>query len=533
MQQNASAMGQVGRLGVNSEPRSLQAEGHVPITNLRVWIGFPVLAALSACGGVDEQPADKVSTAASSKSAWSESATVSRAPSAKDSGGQRSKVSTNQFPCGSGAPSPVLPRGELGSAAPPVARVVDLMTVPVSPVRFARYEIHAGMSYSYGFAVQDYDCDSRPDVSFFDSEVHFRDLLRSSDKGAIGYIHWNGGSLERIASNETYPELPPPPEEIVLFERHLSVDVNGDGRPDVVGVLNSHGAVVAYLNPGVRGVAWDRQYLSVETPGAVNIAEGDLDTDGDADLVVAMRVQPSTSPDPGVRGLVWLENPGQEPGQWWQHPVEGSADLVEPRNLSAADVDGDGALDIVVGDASTGLLSWFKRVAGGGWERRDIANVTTIHGHFGTTMDIDRDGHMDILQPVYQGIVWVRNRGRGEGWDVIPIARFEHEIVQIVVSDVGLGDLDLDGKSDIVFSILTLSESPLRVRRGGVYWLRQNEGAWDAFRILFEENATVGLSLLDYDGDGDVDVLSNSEYQRNAVTLWINQGRGPTAGGPS
>jgi len=397
------------------------------------------------------------------------------------------------------------------------------MTVPVSPVRFTRYEIHAGMSYSYGFAVQDFDCDSRPDISFFDSEVASRNLLRSGEIGAVGYVHWNGGALQRIVSNETYPEVPAPSLEVTLFERHLSMDVNGDGRPDVVGVVNSHGAVVAYLNPAVRGVEWDRQYLSTATPAAVNIAAGDLDADGDSDLVVAMRVQPTTAPDPAVRGLVWLENPGRAAGEWRQHPVEGSADLVDPRNLSAADLDGDGQLDIVVGDASTGLLSWFKRVGGAAWERRDIASVTTIHGHFGTTMDIDRDGHMDILQPVYQGIVWVRNRGRGQGWDVIPIARFEREIVQIVVSDVVLGDLDLDGKSDIVFSILTLSESPTRMRRGGVYWLRQNQGAWDAFRILFEENATVGLSLLDYDGDGDLDVLSNSEYQRNAVTLWINE----------
>ena len=504
----------------------------MPIANLRVWIGLSVLAALSACGDVGEQRAGEAATVPASKSGWSESTAVSRPTSVKG-GGQRSKVSINQFTCASNTQPPVLPRGELGSAAPPVAGLIDLMAVPVSPVRFTRYEIHAGMSYSYGFAVQDYDCDSRPDVSFFDSGVFFRDLLRSSEKGAIGYVYWNGGGLQRIASSQTYPEIPAPPSEVTLFERHLPVDVNGDGRPDVVGVLNSHGAVVAYLNPAVRGVEWDRRYISVATPGAVNIAAGDLDADGDPDLVVAMRVQPSTSPDPSVRGLVWLENPGQEPGQWSQHPVEGSADLVEPRNLSAADLDGDGQLDIVVGDASTGLLSWFKRVGGGGWERRDIANVTAIHGHFGTTMDIDRDGHMDILQPVYQGIAWVRNRGRGEGWDVIPIARFEHEIVQIVVSDVALGDLDLDGKSDIVFSILTLSESPLRVRRGGVYWLRQNEGAWDAFRILFEENATVGLSLLDYEGDGDVDVLSNSEYQRNAVTLWINQRRAPTAVGSS
>jgi hypothetical protein len=43
--------------------------------------------------------------------------------------------------------------------------------------------------------------------------------------------------------------------------------------------------------------------------------------------------------------------------------------------------------------------------------------------------------------------------------------------------------------------------------------------------VYADENAAVAVSLVDYDGDGDLDIVSNSEYQQNAVTLWLNKVR--------
>lgn len=426
-----------------------------------------------------------------------------------------------KFNCAADRPTPApTARGSL-SVAPPASEF-NLLAAPPTTVQFARYDLRSGMSYSYGFAVADFDCDARQDISFFDSYTPGRDAFRVGT-GAIGYLQWNGGPQETIVASDSFPDLPASANGTVLFERHIAMDVDGDGRLDIVGVVNSHGTVAAYLNPGYRGQAWQRVTLSTRLPGALNIASGDLDGDGRLDIIVSMRQQPSTDPDPATKGVAWLRNPGGAGLAWVQSSIDGTSDLIDPRTLVVADFDKDGRMDVAVSDNGTGQLTWFGKSSGEStWRRHLIPGVLTVHGHFGIAVDLDNDGQVDILQPSYQGIVWLRNLDGGQNWQATPIANFALENRQLIVTELAVGDLDLDDHSDIVFVVSSLSSLPAEARRGGVYWLRQSPSAWELNEILRADSATVGVSLLDYDGDGDVDIVSNNEYQSNSVTVWLN-----------
>jgi hypothetical protein len=95
---------------------------------------------------------------------------------------------------------------------------------------------------------------------------------------------------------------------------------------------------------------------------------------------------------------------------------------------------------------------------------------------------------------------------------------------------VRVGDIDGDGKLDIVFSCEGAAD------RSGVAWLSYRKGPtdahWDAHEIGGREGVKFDLvQLLDLDGDGDLDAIT-CEEARNLGLIWYeNPTKGPKAGG--
>jgi len=79
-----------------------------------------------------------------------------------------------------------------------------------------------------------------------------------------------------------------------------------------------------------------------------------------------------------------------------------------------------------------------------------------------------------------------------------------------------VGDIDLDGRPDIV-----LSADRARGERRGIVWLRYRdspfEPAWDAFDVTGPQGVKFDLNLLlDVDADGDLDILNTEEHDNAA-----------------
>ena len=417
------------------------------------------------------------------------------------------------------ATPPATPLGQFDSSAIPTNVRTDLRIAPASTVRFERTDLLANMVYAYGTAVADYDCDGRWDVSLFDS---FVSTLRRPP-GAIGYVSFGGAAPTLAHAADTWPELNRN-NGVYLLERHVAMDINGDQLLDIVGVANSHAAVIAYLNPGPNAPAgsWTRRYLNVSVPAPINLVARDMDGDGLIDLVVSMRFQPSTDPSPEIRGLVWLKNPGPESQDpWARHAIGPSDDLMDPRNLQVADFDRDGRPDVYVADSTTGVVSTFLQTAVDQWERHSVF-LTAIHGHFGTTIDEDGDGVPEILQPTFLGIKLLRFDAAQKTWLPRVIASFVSEEKLILPGDIAVGDVDGDGFTDIVFSILGLATSPTTPRRGGIYMMRRSQN-WRIETIVQTTNSMVEVKLVDMNGDGLVDIVADEEYPRNAVSIYYQR----------
>jgi hypothetical protein len=288
-------------------------------------------------------------------------------------------------------------------------------------------------------------------------------------------------------------------------------DLSGDGRADlVVGVLGgaynplrTSAENLLYLARG-DGTAWQvrtRQLLPMLDIGSESVpALADLDGDGDLDLLLANKLDPTDL----QRSFIYrLENVGTR-----QRPAFRMADTLDlGRRFHAApafgDLDGDGRLDLVLGQWGP-RVAWYRGTAAG-FEPADTAWVTITRGSNTVPApgDLDGDGDLDLLVGESSGwLNYYRNDG-GPRTPRLVLVSDEFEKIQIGRrSAPALADLDGDGDLDLLLG----SESD------GLA-LYRNEGTRTAPRLVRDSTFRPAVPVLaapaagDLDADGDVDLV--------------------------
>ncbi len=165
-----------------------------------------------------------------------------------------------------------------------------------------------------------------------------------------------------------------------------------------------------------------------------DLSAGDIDGDGKIDLLLGTR---------------WLRNEG---GSWKLHTLSDSPG--EPDRNRLADINGDGKLDAVVGFEAVnkpGKLAWYEQGASpfAPWTEHVIA--TPVGPMSLDVADMDGDGDLDIIvgehnykDPSAARLLIFENLGRGKAWKTHIIhTGDEHHCGARVVDIDGDGDLDI------------------------------------------------------------------------------------------
>lgn len=129
------------------------------------------------------------------------------------------------------------------------------------------------------------------------------------------------------------------------------LDVNGDGRNDVIGSM-AHDYGVFWLERMADG-KWTKRVIdeSWSQPHALTLV--DLNGDGRKDLLTGKRYMAHNGRDPGEReplGVYWYEYrpaPGGKGVEWTRHVIDYSTRTGGGLQLPAVDMDGDGDIDFV------------------------------------------------------------------------------------------------------------------------------------------------------------------------------------------
>ena len=182
----------------------------------------------------------------------------------------------------------------------------------------------------------------------------------------------------------------------------LPIDLNGDGRLDFVALFSQeHEEISAFINDG-KGGFQEHVIFKAATPsfGSSGIQLVDLDQDGDPDILYTNGDNmdlPTMIPRP-FHGVQWLENKGNLNFVWHDiHRFYGAY------CATAADLNGDGKLDIVVTsmfndwkDPNRASLIWLENDGQQHFTPHTIA-CQPIHLISAAVGDIDEDGRNDIV----------------------------------------------------------------------------------------------------------------------------------------
>ena len=167
------------------------------------------------------------------------------------------------------------------------------------------------------------------------------------------------------------------------------VDLNGDSKPDFLALISQHHeTVVAFLNRG-DGQFEKKEVFTAPHPhwGTSGIEPADMDGDGDLDVLLTagdtMDDQIQFKP---YQGVSWLENQGSYPFVY--HSI---GRYYGAMRAEAGDLDGDGDLDVVAAawlpelteDKRKAMslpgLVWFEQTSAGAFTPRVLRDDACDH----------------------------------------------------------------------------------------------------------------------------------------------------------
>ena len=215
-------------------------------------------------------------------------------------------------------------------------------------------------------------------------------------------------------------------------------DLDGDGDIDIAGAGSYNDEVAWWENTDGSGSSWTYHLISNGFDYSTCVDIGDIDKDGDMDVIAAAQLGDEIS---------WWENTNGNGSSWTKHSVITS--FSNPMRARVADIDNDGYLDIL-GTASDGNeISWFENVSGGGtsWSEHSIDTSFSMP-YEAQAYDLDGDGDLDVIGGSLGSdsvAWWENNDGEGLNWT--------KNTLQTGVVDPACavcGDLNGDGKLDII-----------------------------------------------------------------------------------
>ena len=179
--------------------------------------------------------------------------------------------------------------------------------------------------------------------------------------------------------------------------------MDGDGDLDVLSASAVDDKIAWYENTDGAGSFGGQQVISTAADGAQSVFAADVDGDGDLDVLSA-----SYEDDK----IAWYENTDGAGSFGSQQVISTAAD--DATSVFAADLDGDGDLDVLSASAVDDKIAWYENTDGAGsFGSQQVISTAADGARSVFAADVDGDGDLDVLSAsrLDDRIAWYENRG--------------------------------------------------------------------------------------------------------------------------
>lgn len=283
-------------------------------------------------------------------------------------------------------------------------------------------------------------------------------------------------------------------------------DVTGDGLDDVVALgegSNAYyrGKLVVYAQLAAGGFSAPAIHAYSEGPGApFKLALADLDADGALDVVVSHEFG-------GWGRLALLRNEGG------YFALAGTAQAERSEALLFMDVDEDGHLDIVADSAFTFDEIQVFHGDGSGGIRDQAVYPVAAWAHSFRLADIDNDGKRDLVYTTLEDGLFVQRHQDG-GFGSQP-SRLPSPGESFSGQYFSVGDFNSDGRTDIATSTWESNRYAMRV------YPQEYNGSYRRSHLIESDSIAHPLLAHDMDGDGRTDLVM--VRHDNTIDVFLNR----------
>ncbi|MBN1666129.1 MAG: VCBS repeat-containing protein, partial [Anaerolineales bacterium] len=244
-------------------------------------------------------------------------------------------------------------------------------------------------------------------------------------------------------------------------------------------------------------IPFTRYEIITGFPQPIDVHAADIDGDGDLDILSA-----STTGDQ----IAWWENDGYQ--LFTPHIIAPALNYAGP--VYAADLDNDGDTDVIgasISNIDGGPLAWWENDGSQNFTEHVLKADIKVSQVLG--FDLDSDGDQDIL---------VADAGAGKivMWKNDGAGHFTEQVLMTNLytpSDITPCDLGRDGDWDLLISERHITHAS---------WLENDGEQHFTQRVLYIGYSTTSVAAGDLDGDGDLDLIT--AFTNISTDWWENNG---------